>query len=74
MIRPRQALSLAGLLLSGGFLALLLLRTGGGREFLKPIHLYLGDQEKPHSKHMPATSHVPINKREKQKKHILFFL
>ncbi|KAI1371762.1 hypothetical protein F4677DRAFT_285674 [Hypoxylon crocopeplum] len=61
MIRPRQALFLFGLLLSGSFLALLFIRTGAGREELKPIDVQLGgqDEAQPSPRYRPVPSYTP---------------
>ncbi|KAI1802704.1 hypothetical protein F4811DRAFT_554545 [Daldinia bambusicola] len=61
MIRPRQVLSLAGLLLGGIFLLVLLFRTNTGRQFLRPITIYpikLEDAQ-PTPRYKPAPSYTP---------------
>lgn len=61
MMRPRQALFLTWLILSGGFLTLLFLRTNVGHGLLRPISVYPGEPEeaKPSPKYKPTPSYTP---------------
>ncbi|KAI1401259.1 hypothetical protein F4819DRAFT_335058 [Hypoxylon fuscum] len=61
MIRPKQAVFLAGLLLSGTFLTLLFLRTDTGYELLKPLNIRpgVGKDAKPTPRYKPVPSYTP---------------
>ncbi|OTB04910.1 hypothetical protein M426DRAFT_320483 [Hypoxylon sp. CI-4A] len=61
MIRPRQALFLAGLILSGSFLTLIFLRTNAGYTILKPTTVWLGDQKevRPTPIYKPSPTYTP---------------
>ncbi|KAK6955214.1 hypothetical protein Daesc_002845 [Daldinia eschscholtzii] len=61
MIRPKQILSLVGLLFGGSFMLILLLRTNTGREFMKPVNVYLEKPEnaRPTPRYKSAPSYTP---------------
>lgn len=61
MIRPRQALLLMGLLFSGGFLTLLVLRNNLRYDLLKPLNVYPEEpkEAKPTPKYKPTPSYTP---------------
>lgn len=61
MIRPRQMLSLVGLLLSGSFLLILFFYANSGRELMKPIDVHLGKPTEagPTPQYKPAPSYTP---------------
>ncbi|KAI0171732.1 hypothetical protein GGR52DRAFT_436775 [Hypoxylon sp. FL1284] len=62
MIRPRQALSLIGLIFCGGFLTLLVFRSKVSYDLLRPLHVYPGkpgEEAKPTPRYKPAPTYTP---------------
>lgn len=61
MIRPKQALLLIGLLFSGGFLTLLILRNDVRHDLLKPLNVYPDEEKeaKPTPRYKPIPTYTP---------------
>ncbi|KAI8957629.1 hypothetical protein F5Y11DRAFT_77002 [Daldinia sp. FL1419] len=61
MVRPRQLLSLTGLLSSGVVLLILLFYTDAGRKFMEPVNAYTEQPKdaRPTPRYKPAPSYTP---------------